>query len=418
MRRVSAAVALLCLAAAVVLVAMTAVRQFPRGLVFLALLVFAAVAAWGSLLRTGRARLTLWAVTGILLLGAVTTLLAADVEWTGIAAILVIAVMVVAARHAFKAPRTLLPVAPPKHAIVVWNPKSGGGKALLHNVADEARRRGIEPIQLKPGDDLVALVKDAVANGADALAAAGGDGTQALVATIAAEHDLPFACIPAGTRNHFALDLGVDRDDVVGALDAFVNGGEKRVDLGDVGGRTFVNNVSLGVYADAVQHEEYRGAKMRTLLSTASTTLARTQEGGQLHWRDDTGAEHHAAAVILVSNNKYRLGNVIGSGTRPRMDAGVLGVAAVGADAGDGGARSRAMRQWTTPEFTVTSDQDIPVGVDGEALLMPSPLVFRIRPQALRVRIAPQHPGASPSAEAPSGLVDGIKRLWATLVHG
>ena len=88
---------------------------------------------------------------------------------------------------------------------------------------------------------------------------AGGDGSQALVATIAAEHDLPYACIPSGTRNHFALDLGVDREDVVGALDAFVDGGECLVDLGEVNGRVFVNNVSLGVYANAVSQDGYRG---------------------------------------------------------------------------------------------------------------------------------------------------------------
>src|SRR5438477_9555166 len=97
---------------------------------------------------------------------------------------------------------------------------------------------------------------------------AGGDGSQAIVADIAAERGLPYACIPSGTRNHFALDLGVDRDDVVGALDAFVDGGERRVDLAEVNGRTFVNNVSLGLYAEAVQRAGYRDAKVRTLLET------------------------------------------------------------------------------------------------------------------------------------------------------
>ena len=82
---------------------------------------------------------------------------------------------------------------------------------------------------------------------------AGGDGSQAIVAAAAANAGVPYACIPAGTRNHFALDLGVDRNDVVGALEAFVDGGERSVDLAEVNGRVFVNNVSLGVYADAVQ---------------------------------------------------------------------------------------------------------------------------------------------------------------------
>ena len=111
-------------------------------------------------------------------------------------------------------------------------------------------------------------MRGAVADGADGLAMAGGDGSQAIVAAIAAELDLPYGCIPAGTRNHFALDLGVDRDDVVGALDSFVDGGERRVDLAEVNGRVFVNNVSLGLYAEAVQRKGYRDAKLKTILDT------------------------------------------------------------------------------------------------------------------------------------------------------
>src|SRR5438094_698912 len=127
---------------------------------------------------------------------------------------------------------------------------------------------GAATIALGAGDALETLARDAVARGADGLAMAGGDGSQAIVAAIAAEHGLPYSCVPAGTRNHFALDLGVDRDDVVGALDAFVNGGERVVDLAEVNGRVFVNNVSIGLYADAVQRSGYRDAKLRTLLDT------------------------------------------------------------------------------------------------------------------------------------------------------
>src|SRR5919206_3793346 len=108
---------------------------------------------------------------------------------------------------------------------------------------------------------------------------AGGDGSQAVAAAVAAEAELPYACIPSGTRNHFALDLGVDREDVVGALDAFVDGGERVVDLAEVNGRVFVNNVSLGVYAEAVQREGYREAKLRTIADTAPEVLGNDAEG-------------------------------------------------------------------------------------------------------------------------------------------
>ena len=173
-------------------------------------------------------------------------------------------------------------------------------------------------------------MRDAVAGGADGLAMAGGDGSQAVVASIAAELDLPYACIPAGTRNHFALDLGVDRDDVVGALDAFVDGGERRVDLAEVNGRVFVNNVSLGLYADAVQRTGYRDAKLRTILDTVPEVLGPEGTGLDLRWTGPGGHEHGAGAAILVSNNRYRLGRAVGSGTRPRIDDGLLGITVAG----------------------------------------------------------------------------------------
>ena len=220
--------------------------------------------------------------------------------------------------------------ADPAHPVLFYNPKSGGGKAERFKLADEARARGIEPIELGPPWDLEALVRGAIERGADALAMAGGDGSQAIVAAIAAEHDLPYACIPAGTRNHFALDLGVNRDDVVGALDAFIDGGEKRVDLAEVNGRVFVNNVSLGLYAEAVQRDGYREAKLRTILDTLPQALGPGGEGLDLHWTGPSGSDHTAGAAILVSNNRYRLGHAVGSGTRPRIDDGLLGITVVG----------------------------------------------------------------------------------------
>ena len=329
----------------------------------------------------------------------------------GLVAVALFLVSVALARRVFNV-RVVHPAAdPPTRPIVIWNPRSGGGKAVSNHLPDEARKRGIEPIELKPGDDLEQLVRDAVARGADGLAAAGGDGTQALVASIAAEHDLPFACVPAGTRNHFALDLGVDRDDVVGALDAFVNGGERRVDLAEVNGRVFVNNASLGLYAEAVQHGGYRDAKLRTILDTAPDVLGARPEGATsgLGWRGADGSTHESAAVILVSNNTYRLGRAVGSGTRPRFDSGELGVAVLNTADGAGG----HWQQWSTPAFEVTSSQPVPVGVDGEALVLDPPLRFVSRPGVLRVRLAPQHPGASPSAGLPEGLLGVLGRLLA-----
>jgi diacylglycerol kinase family enzyme len=304
---------------------------------------------------------------------------------------------------------------PGARAVLFINPWSGDGKAAKVGLAEEAAKRGIRTVELHRGDDLERLVHDAVSAGADALAAAGGDGTQAIVATAAAAHGLPYACIPAGTRNHFALDLGVDRDDVVGALDAFVDGGEHLVDLGEVNGRVFVNNVSMGLYAEAVQSKGYRNAKIRTLLDTVPAVFGPSGSELDLQWVSPDGATHPSAATILVSNNPYRLGHAVGSGTRPRIDAGRLGVAVVPArGGGDGQHRSGGLlQQWSTAEFQVDSARPVPLGIDGEAFVLDPPVRFRIRPGTLRVRISARHPGASPSAMQPDHLMDGLGALVA-----
>jgi diacylglycerol kinase family enzyme len=264
---------------------------------------------------------------------------------------------------------------------------------------------------LEPGDDLGSLVRKAVGRGADGLGMAGGDGSQALVASIAAEHDLPSACIPSGTRNHFALDLGVDREDVLGALDAFSDGGERYVDLGEVNGRVFVNNVSLGVYAQAVGQERYRDAKLRTLLGTMAETLGPEGEPDELRWTDPEGEQQRSTALVMVSNNVYRLGPTLGSGTRPRLDAGVLGVVDFHPPIGGQNSEAARWRALEMAELEVECDSPVPVGIDGESLSLEPPLRFRVRPGALRVRIARRHPGASPSAEIPRGLPAALGAL-------
>jgi diacylglycerol kinase family enzyme len=413
-RRLAAALTLVVGAATIVLAVYNALSEFPRGLVLLGCVVVAGAAAWYGVLRRGSARVAGLAVAGLVLAGAVVLLI---VDGTSGADALVLAGLLItlAAARATIAVHVDLPSAtPPRKAVLFYNPKSGGGKAERFALADEARKRGIEPIELKRGDDLETLVRGAVERGADGLAMAGGDGSQAVVASVAAELGLPYACIPAGTRNHFALDLGVDRDDVVGALDAFVDGGERTVDLAEVNGRVFVNNVSLGVYAEAVQRSEYRNAKLRTLLDTVPDAIGPEGEGLDLRWTGPGGAVHRAGAVVLVSNNVYRLGRAVGSGTRPRIDDGLLGVTVIGGPSGrgeSGRGPQRPMREWSAAAFQVDSDRPVPAGIDGEALVLDPPLKFRMRPGVLHVRVARKHPGASPSASAPEGPWEGVRDL-------
>ena len=319
-----------------------------------------------------------------------------------------------AACAAFTSRVPLGKAARPRRPVLFVNPRSGGGKAERLHLSDEARTRGIEPVELGPEDDLAELVSRAVDDGADALAMAGGDGSQAIVAAVAAERGLPYACIPSGTRNHFALDLGVDRDDVVGALDAFVDGGERVVDLATVNGRVFVNNVSLGLYATAVQRDGYRGAKVRTLLGTLPDVMGPSGRPPDLRWTGPDGVSHVSGMVLMISNNSYRLGAVLGSGTRPRIDDGQLGIAVVQSRDDRGWRRlvpRRPWREWATPEFEVQSAGRVPAGIDGESTLLAPPLRFRVLPAVLRVRIAPGHPGASPSASRPDNIWLGFRTL-------
>jgi diacylglycerol kinase family enzyme len=407
-----ALIALALAVAALALAVAAGVQRFPRGLLVPACVVAAAYAGGWGLFRRGAARTLAFTLAAGLLAAAVVFLVTDDRILTDALIIAAVALSLAAGRRAFSA-RAELPAAPrPQHAVLFYNPKSGGGKAARFAVADEARRRGIEPRELHPGDDLRTLVQAAIRDGADALAMAGGDGSQAIVAAEAAAHGLPYACIPAGTRNHFALDLGVDRNDVVGALDALVDGRERLVDLAEVNGQIFVNNVSLGVYADAVQQAGYREAKLRTLAQTASGMSDGDDDGSAFRWTAPDGREHGGAVALLVSNDRYRLGPGPASGTRPRLDEGVLGIAVFDVDAGQ--RTPPRIQQWSAPSFEVRAPGRLAAGVDGESMQFAAPLEFRSRPGALRVRIAQGHPGASPSAmvpETPAGLFRALLAL-------
>jgi diacylglycerol kinase family enzyme len=286
------------------------------------------------------------------------------------------------------------PAAPPRRPVLLINPRSGNGRATRVALAEHAREQGIEAVVVTPEQSLEGLVRDAVERGADALGMAGGDGSLAVVATAALTHGLPFVCIPAGTRNHFALDLGVDRRDVVGALGAFTDGVERRIDVGMVNGRLFLNNVSLGVYADSVRDPAYRDAKLRTLLETAKAGLSSPDQLPSLRVVDHRGKGHRQPAVVLVSNNPYALQPPPVAGTRPRLDAAQLGIVVV--DTPSGG-RNPPMTAWSTPTFEVQAAAPVQAGIDGEAVDLDPLLRFEIRPAALRVRISSRHPGVSPS---------------------
>jgi diacylglycerol kinase family enzyme len=331
----------------------------------------------------------------------------------------------VAARRALGAvagPIGIWPSTPPARPWLLVNPRSGGGKAERLGIAAAARARGVQVHELAPGDDPVALARQAVAAGADAVGVAGGDGSLGLVAAVAVEADVPFVCVPSGTRNHFAADLGLDRGDPLAALDAFA-GPERRIDVGVVGERMFLNNVSLGAYADLVAEPGYRAGKLTTAHAVLPGALRGERPLLQVAFQDPEGRSYQDTLVLLVANNAYELQGAV-LGARGRLDGGVLQVSALRARTGAAlaglVARIAAGRagpgaqwaQWTAAGLRVDAAvAELPAGIDGEAVTLAPPLQFRVLPLALRVLVPPAlRPRAARVALRSWATV---RRLWA-----
>jgi diacylglycerol kinase family enzyme len=414
LRRLAAIATFVLLGVALVLVVVSILERPLLIPVVIALLVVTVIAALVALTRRGAARLAAWALTVIALVG----LLAFIGPRSAIGAVLVGVVLVLggaASRYAMaddlrslqRRPTPGTPVEAASRGVLLMNPKSGGGKVERFHLEDECRRRGIEPIVLEPGDDLLQLARNAIAEGADVIGMAGGDGSQALVASVAKDHDVAFVCVPAGTRNHFALDLGLDREDVVAALDAFGPAVERVVDLATVNGRVFVNNVSLGLYATVVESEDYRDHKVGTAMSMMPDLLGTDARPFDLRHVGPDGRPRSGAHVLMVANNPYELTDIAVFGTRERLDTGLLGIVTLTLDkptdlpkvlARGATAGRHGISEWSVHHFDVDSEAPVPAGVDGESLKIDPPLEFRSLPGALRVRLPIDSPGSSPAA--------------------
>jgi diacylglycerol kinase family enzyme len=397
------------LVAAVLPIAAAGWRGLLLPFVILGQVVLVVIGGWLALAHRGPVR----AVGIVLAVGAIVAaavlVIRANLLWVVIVGAVLLVLAAIAGRAALRrgvlAPyRSVeLAVEPPSRPFLIMNPRSGGGKVVRFGLREKAEALGAEVAVLEgPGIvDVAQLARDAVARGADLLGVAGGDGTQALVAAVAAQHDVPLLVISAGTRNHFALDLGLDREDPSTCLDALRNGVEMKVDLGDVNGRPFVNNVSFGAYAAIVERPEYRAEKLKTTLDLLPDLLTSTT-GPRLVARADTVTVQSPQA-LLVSNNPYDTGDIAGLGRRPRIDGGVLGV--IGVQAANAVQATRMLRGRRAPGLTlivteqvvVEADvEEVPAGVDGESVRLTAPVRCRVRPGALRVRVPRDRPGVPP----------------------
>ena len=291
---------------------------------------------------------------------------------------------------------------PADGVVLVMNPRSGGGKVARFRLVERAEAAGARVRLTGPNEDAAALARAAVADGAGVLGVAGGDGTVAAVAAVATQAQLPLLVIPAGTRNHFARDLGLDIRNPASALSALRAGGLARVDLGRVGSRVFVNNVSLGAYADALLTPGYRDAKAHTFMEIAPAYL-----GGE-QWVNATvdtlDGPVERPQLVLVSNNPYHVSTVRHFGYRFALDTGQLGAIVLKRPAGapppdlllrlrrelarQGHAGPPGEGVMTFPAARITLHgpvAQLPAGIDGEAVMLDLPIVCEIRPRALQV---------------------------------
>jgi diacylglycerol kinase family enzyme len=420
MQRAAAALALVAAVAAAGLLLLGVVLHVVAVLLGIVSMLIVVTAGWYAVSRRGVRRVVALIVMVLAVAGLATALVFENLN--GIALGLVIAaaaVSVASARYALRpgsggaheAAGHRRAAMRPGRGVLIMNLKSGGGKAERFGLTEECEKRGIEPVVLRPGDDLLELAEGAIDRGADVIGMAGGDGSQALVATVASRRNVPHVCVPAGTRNHFALDLGLDRGDVVGALDAFTDGVDRRIDLASVNGRVFVNNASLGLYAKVVQSPEYREAKLSTAATMLPDLLGPDARPLDLRYRGPD-ADYPTAHLILVSNDPYQLDRIGGMGRRDRLDGGVLGIVAariadaaqarrfVALQAAGQIRRFPGWQEWSAQRFTVGSGGPVEIGIDGEATLMDPPLVFESLPGALTVRLPRRAVHRSPRERA------------------
>jgi diacylglycerol kinase family enzyme len=376
-----------------------------------------------ELRSTGPARMVWRIVVGLGAIGLLASLmwLGLSSPWALVGTVVAIGAIGFLGSYSLYSPAPVAGRMSAKRPVLFVNPKSGGGKATEADIAAVARQRGIEVRTLERGDDLSQLTAEAVAEGADAIGMAGGDGSLGYVASVTIDAGIPFICVPAGTRNHFARDLGLNRKDIVGALDAF-EGEVRMLDYATVNGRVFLNVASLGLYAETVSDPAYRDAKIETARSTLRS-LEASGTSFDLRFSDRSGRSHESADLIMVSSGRYEMkGPPSDIGKRDRLNQGHLGIVTLDvpnpasavkvATLWAAGALNRfpGYEQWEVSTFDIDADTAVPMGIDGETVSMEAPLHFEIHARSFPVAV----PDGTPLGPrvSPLGSVGSTGRLW------
>ncbi|HEX2728589.1 MAG TPA: diacylglycerol kinase family protein [Rubrobacteraceae bacterium] len=285
-------------------------------------------------------------------------------------------------------------------AHLILNPAAGTAAAYLDELTKTAHEGGLRLRVLEPGEDARLAALEAVGGGAHTLGIAGGDGSVSAVAGVAAEHEVALVIVPMGTLNHFARDLGLDLARPLSALDAYYSGHERRVDVGRINGRPFINNVSLGVYAEMLGDPGYRQDKLGVAQAKFQAAVFDPEFRRALRIAPPDGAPLEGVLAVVVSNNPYELARWAGLGRRHRLDTGTLQVSVL--DTGKlgelelllagtlpGAMEFRpALRHWTSERLEIGAlGERVRAGVDGEPIIFEAPLRFSVYPGALRVLV-------------------------------
>jgi diacylglycerol kinase family enzyme len=279
---------------------------------------------------------------------------------------------------------------------------------------------GIRTVVLKPDDDLAALANEAADRGADHLMMAGGDGSLGVVAAVAAASDITFGCVPVGTRNHFAMDIGLDRDNPLAALQAVVEPASLVVDVARIDGRVFLNNVSFGVYATAIGDPEYRDHRAHSLADAARRFDPQSADRPDIIVEDPSGNSYGDSLVLLISNNPYTFSGPPDFGRRTSLTSGQLGILQVAAKRlpGPGDVHRPDKHTWNARRQTVDARSGtLQAGVDGELLTFSAPLTIEAVPLGLRLLVPPPReveptPEGVDLSEEGIAHVSGIPVQW------
>jgi diacylglycerol kinase family enzyme len=300
-------------------------------------------------------------------------------------------------------------------AHLILNPAAGGAAGYIGGLTQTARERGIRVRVLESGEDARLAAVAAVEDGADVLGVAGGDGSVAAVASVTVEHKLPLMVVPVGTLNHFARDLGLDLTRPLRALDAFHAGRERRVDLGWVNERLFINNVSLGVYAEMLGDPGYRQDKLGVAQAKIQAAISDPELRRALRITPPEDAPLESVLAVVVSNNPYEFARWARPGQRHRLDTRMLQVSVLDASTLDELERllagtllgvmefRPALHHWTSERLEMgVPGERVRAGVDGEPITFEAPLRFSVDPGALRVLVPEELPASrqAPPLEA------------------